>query len=224
MHEEKEIKDKILRKAEEMFYQYGYTRVTMDEIATDLSISKKTLYKFFPSKELLLKEMVFCMKCEVTDFVDQLWADKETDFVEKLKKLMNFLGKQNSKLRGPLLTDLQKHIPDIWQEIQDFRNKHALNKFSELLKEGVERGVFRKDISQQLIVLTYVNSIRMINPDVLSQLPYTANQFFEAVIKVIFEGILTEDARKKYLSISGEMTPEIPVTPVLNSMENNNYQ
>lgn len=221
MHEEKEIRDKILRKAEDMFYQYGYTKVTMDEIASDLSISKKTLYKFYPGKEQLLREIVFCMKCEVTDFVDELWADKEIDFVDKLKKLMNFLGKQTSKLRGPLLNDLQKNIPEIWNEIQEFRNKHALEKFSELLKEGVDKGVFRKDISQQLIVLTYVNSVRMINPEVLSQLPYTANQFFEAIIKVIFEGILTEEARKKYLSSSEIIEQENTVTPALNSLDNN---
>ncbi len=205
MHEEKEIKDKILHKAEEMFYQYGYTRVTMDEIAAGLSISKKTLYKFYPSKELLLKEMVFIMKCEVTDFVDELWRDKEIDFVEKLKKLMNFLGKQTSKLRGPLLQDLQKHIPEIWNDIQEFRNSHALERFSELLKEGVEKGVFRKDISQQLIVLTYVNSIRMINPEVLSQLPYTANQFFEAVIRVILKEFLLKKQGKNIYQYRGMM-------------------
>jgi AcrR family transcriptional regulator len=223
MHEEKEIKDKILKKAEEMFYQYGYTKVKMDEIAEDLSISKKTLYKFYPSKELLLKEMLFCMKCEVSDFVDELFADKEMDFVVKLKTLMTFLGKQTSKLRGPLLHDLQKNIPHIWEDIQEFKNKHALEKFSELLQEGIQKGVFRKDISQQMIVLTYVNSMRMISPEVLAQVPYTANQFFEAIIGIIFEGILTEQARKKYLSFHGEVKPEVPVTPVLNSLDNNNY-
>ena len=75
--EENEIKVKILHKAEEMFLQFGFSRVTMEEIAMELGMSKKTLYRFFPGKEQLLKEMINGMKCKFEDYVKQLWGNNE---------------------------------------------------------------------------------------------------------------------------------------------------
>lgn len=205
MHEEKEIKDRILSQAEQLFLQFGYSKVTMDEIAASLGMSKKTLYKFFPGKEALVKEMITTMKCSIDDHIDFVWNNQEMDFMDKLKSVMNFIGKQTTKLHGPLLEDLHKNIPEVWQEIHDFRKANAVKRFTTFINEGVEKGVFRKDIDKQLIVLFYLHAIQgLINPETLSQLPYSANQVFDAIIRIIFEGILTEEGRQEYLSYNTE--------------------
>jgi AcrR family transcriptional regulator len=205
MHEEKEIKERILNQAEQLFLQFGYSKVTMDEIAASVGMSKKTLYKFFPGKEALVKDMITTMKCAVDDYINSIWANEQMGFMDKLKSVMNFIGKQSTKLHGPLLEDLHKNIPEIWEEIHDFRQANAVQRFSLFLFEGIEKGVFRKDLDRQLIILFYLHAIRgMINPDTLSQLPYSANQVFDSVIRIIFEGILTEEGRKEYLSYENE--------------------
>ncbi len=201
MYEDKEIKERILAKSEEMFTQFGYSKVKMEEIATGLGISKKTLYKFFPSKENLVREMLDSRRCDVENHIAELWMDESQDFVGKLKKLMDYVGKQTSKINGPLLWDLQRNIPEIWDEIQKFRKEKSWKKVSELIEEGIEKGIFRKDINQQLALLMYFNSVHsIINPESLAQLPFSANQAFETIIKIMFEGILTEEGRAKYLS------------------------
>jgi AcrR family transcriptional regulator len=205
MHEEKEIKERILNQAEQMFIQFGYSKVTMDEIAASLGMSKKTLYKFFPGKEALVKEMITSMKCSIDDHIEYVWNNSDMEFMDKLKSVMNFIGKQTTKLHGPLLEDLHKNIPEVWQEIHDFRKANAVKRFTVFINEGVEKGVFRKDIDRQLIVLFYLHAIQgLINPETLSQLPYSANQVFDAVIRIIFEGILTEEGRQEYLSYNTE--------------------
>lgn len=205
MHEEKEIKERILSQAEQMFIQFGYSKVTMDEIAASLGMSKKTLYKFFPGKEALVKEMITSMKCTIDDHIEFVWSNQEMDFMDKLKSVMNFIGKQTTKLHGPLLEDLHKNIPEVWKEIHDFRKANAVKRFTTFINEGVEKGVFRKDIDRQLIVLFYLHAIQgLINPETLSQLPYSANQVFDAIIRIIFEGTLTEEGRKEYLSYNNE--------------------
>ncbi len=207
MHEEKEIRERILNQAEELFLQFGYSKVTMDEIAASLGMSKKTVYKFFPGKESLVKEMITSMKCSIDDHIEEVWSNKEMDFMDKLKSVMNFIGKQTTKLHGPLLEDLHKNIPEVWQEIHDFRKANAVKRFTVFINEGVERGVFRQDIDKQLIILFYLHAIQgLINPETLSQLPYSANQVFDAVIRIIFEGILTEEGRQEYLSYNTEET------------------
>ena len=201
MADELDIKDRILTRAEEMFLRFGYSKVTMDEIAANLGMSKKTLYKFFPSKEELVREIIYKMRCGVKDYIDDLLANDEMDFVEKLKRLMNLIGNQSSKLQGPLLEDLHRNIPEVWQQINEFRKENVRQKFTQLINMGIEKGIFRKDVDQRLIVLTYSSAIQgLINPEILSQMPFSVEQVFESVIKIIFSGIFTEEGRIKYNS------------------------
>jgi AcrR family transcriptional regulator len=200
MAEEREIRERILNKAREMFTQFGYSRVTMDEVAAELGMSKKTLYKFFPGKEQLIRSIITDVKCEVFQYCDALIQNTEVDFVDKLKQLMNFFTKQAEKFRGPLLHDLQKAVPECWEELNDLRIKHSYQKFNELLAQGKRAGAFRQDIDQQLVLLIFMNAMQsLLNPDVLSQVPYSGNQIFETLIKVIFEGVLSEEGRSKYI-------------------------
>jgi AcrR family transcriptional regulator len=203
--EEKEVKERILHQAGEMFLQFGFSKVTMEEIAVELGMSKKTLYRFFPGKEQLLKEMVTGVRCKLEDYVEELWGNDEMSFLEKLKNLMNYISSQSTAFRGPLAHDLQKNFPQLWEEINESRKTHSLHKFNLLISEGIENGVFRKDIDQQIVVLLFMNVFQgILNPEVLSQLPYTENQVFEFIIRICMEGIFTEEGRNKYLSIKHE--------------------
>jgi AcrR family transcriptional regulator len=199
--EDNELKERILNKAQEVFFQYGYTRVKMDEIADALGISKKTLYKFFEGKENLLREIIERIKLNIRTNCDVICENSNMEFIQKLKTLMDYIAKTSSLLRGPLPEDIQKNHPEIWRDVNEHRKKESLAKFAGLINEGVTSGDFRKDIDQQVIVLAYVNAVSsLINPELLMQLPYTGHQVFEMLIKIIFEGILTDEGRQKYLS------------------------
>lgn len=201
MTEEKDIKLRIAQKADEMFRLYGFSKVTMEEIASNLGISKKTLYKHFSNKDHILKEIVHANKCEVDKFIEDLMAQKKMPFIEKLKIFMNFIAKQAQKLEGPMVHDLMKCNPEVWKDIEEFRSKKAYKHLSQLIEEGVESGIFRKDVDNSVIVVGYVASIHsLINPDVLSKLPISADQAFRDILKILFEGIFTTEGRKKYKS------------------------
>ncbi len=199
MNNDTEVKSKILTHASEMFQRYGFTKITMEEIASELGISKKTLYKNFSNKEHILKEIINEAKCEITSFVEDLIHNKKIDFIEKLKMFMNFLIKHSSKLNSPMVQELAKNYPKLWDDIQELRKKKALKNFTLLIDEGINLGVFREDINKEVVVLLYISAIHaIINPETLSQLPVSGGQVFENIIKIIFEGILSKDGRKKY--------------------------
>ncbi|MHB8579096.1 MAG: TetR/AcrR family transcriptional regulator [Ignavibacteriaceae bacterium] len=205
MSDEKEIKERIFDKAEQMFFQHGYAKVTMEEIASGLGISKKTLYKFFPSKEHIIRELTNNRICNNQEQINQIWAEEGIDFVVKLKKMMDFIGKQSSKIKGQLSEDLQKNMPDLWNEIHNSQKMNGLEKASELLDKGVENGVFRNDIGKEIILLMFSNAVQgIINPETLSQLPYSSSQAIETIFKVLFEGIFTEEGRSKYISYKND--------------------
>ena len=195
------IKERILTRAEEMFLKSGYSKVTMDKIAFDLGMSKKTLYKFFPSKEELVREIIFKMKCFAHDYIDDIFSVNEMDFIEKLEKLLNLIRILSSKFEGPLLEELYKNIPELWLKINEFRNEYLRQKFTQLIVSGVEKGFFRKDIDHQLIVLICSSAIKgLMNYEILTQIPFSGEQVFENIVKVIFGGFLTKEGRISYNS------------------------
>ena len=205
MIHDNELKLRILTKADELFLKFGFTKVTMDEIAQSLGMSKKTIYKFFKGKKELIFSILDYRKSEVSNYVRDLMKKTDLDFISKLKNLMNFIGTLTVRLNGPMVNDLQKNYPDVWDELMEHRRQHTLKEFGGLIQEGIKEGIFRKDIDQQLIVLIYVNSMhQMLNPETLATIPFTAPQVFDAVITMIFEGIMTEEGREKYCSLTKE--------------------
>jgi len=198
---ENEIRNRILEAATEQFLRFGFTRVTMDEVASGLGMSKKTLYQHFPGKEALLREVMRRRMREIEAGYEGILRDDSLDFVEKLKDLMSFMAVQFSRVGQVFLQDLQKNAPEVWREVETFRGRRASSLFGNLVNEGIQKGMFRADVDQHLLTLLYVSAIQgIINPDALSQLPLSASQAFENIIKIIYEGILTDKARAKYVA------------------------
>ncbi len=194
-----EIKTRIMEKAREWFTRFGFSKVTMDELAEKLGMSKKTLYKYCPSKDKLVREIVETTLKEIEGSCIRILEAHETDFVDKLKQLMAYIAIQYSKMGKELFEDLERNAPDIWKRIDEFRRRRIREDFGQLFKEGIQKGIFRNDVDLELLLLIYSNTIQnVIKPEVLVHLPFSASQVYEAVIKVFFEGILTEESREKY--------------------------
>jgi len=197
--DEKEKRDRILTKAEEMFLQHGYSKVTMEEIAFGLGMSKKTLYRFFGNKETLLRELISEKQCELMEHIDAIWLQQDLDFVGKFRKTLDYFGERSSKVNK--FNDLQKLVPDLWKEIHAFKKEKVLEKIKHVLEIGFESGILRSDLNRDIIILLYTNAVEsLMTPEVLSELPYNGPQVFEAISKIIFEGVLTEEGRRKYIS------------------------
>lgn len=191
-----EIRLRILDGAREKFLRFGFSRVTMDEIASSAGISKKTLYQHFPGKEQLLRTMIRMLMKEVGAGVRKLIMDSKIDFVEKQKRLMTFMGMHLSRIGLPFVQDLKKYNPGLWKEIEDYRRVKIQENLGRNIREGVEKGVFRRDVDSGLLLLMYLTLIQnMVNPDMVSTLNYTPFEMLDAIFKVMFEGILTDKAR-----------------------------
>lgn len=171
----------------------------MEELALELGMSKKTLYKHFPQKTVLLREVVEMTLSEMRSGVEALLNDETAPFTVRLQKLLRFVGVHASKfLQRDFLTDLQRNAPAIWSHIEAFRKEMIHTRFARLIRQGVEQGVFRSDVDQELVVLIYFSLVQnIINPATLSNLPFTTKQVFDSIIKLLLEGLLTEGARSQ---------------------------
>jgi AcrR family transcriptional regulator len=193
---EVEDKQRIVDVASRRFMENGITKVTLDEIAGELGMSKKTMYKFFPSKEDLLKTVVHAMMNALRVRVEAV-VNSDKPFVEKAPELLALIGRQISIMSKQFLFDLQRFTPQLWKEIDDFRRQRILTNVRKIFIQAQQEGIFRKDFDIELFILVFISSVQgIVNPQTLSQQSFSAEEALRGIFKIIFEGAMTEEARK----------------------------
>lgn len=195
------VKKRILDKVRDLFFKRGFSRVTMDELASELGISKKTLYNHFSGKAEMLELVVQDLKLEVTNGVDRIMLQEELDFKEKLVSILSFTGKILGNLEPEFLIDLKKSNPEVSKELEEYKREAAFNRFSFLLDEGIKKGYVRPDVNKSMAVLVYASLIEMaMSPEYISQLPedlkrdvpFSTTEIFKGMVLVMLKGILNE--------------------------------
>jgi AcrR family transcriptional regulator len=193
---ELEDKQRIVAVASKQFMENGISKVTLDEVATELGMSKKTMYKFFPSKEDLLKTIVHTMMNGVRLRVEAV-INSDKPFVEKAPDLLAIIGHQISIMSKQFLFDLQRFTPQLWKEIDEFRRERILTSVRKMFIQAQQEGVFRKDLDIELFILVFTSSVQgIVNPQTLSQQSFSAQEALHGIFRIIFEGAMTEEARK----------------------------
>jgi AcrR family transcriptional regulator len=219
MTENMEIKARIAEAARKKFLRYGFSRVTTDEIARDLGISKKTLYRHYPTKRLLLEAAIARTEQEIQEGIEALLRDKRLDVLEKAARLLALVGGQISRVERPFLEDLQRKAPEVWKGIAEFRRRVVFPLMGRLIREGVRSGTFRKDLDLRLLVPLYFSVFQnTCTPEVLSQLPCSPAEVFQSLFSLLFQGMLTEEARRDYATRRKLFRPKQGILLPLNQL------
>ena len=193
-----EIRERIISFAREHFMHEGFSKVTLDEIATELGMSKKTLYKYFEDKEDLLRAGIEENLRKIAHEIDAITAT-EGSFAEKLARVMMLIGKQMSRLSRGAMLDMQKFTPDLWKQIEAFRREQIFNKIGRMIAQARKENIFRSHVNEQILSLMIINCVQgILNPEVLSQNSFSAEEAFNIIFRTIFEGALTDEARKNF--------------------------
>ena len=129
-----ELRERILERSRDEFLTRGFSKVTLDEIASNLGISKKTLYKFYPSKEELLRASLHAMMRSAGWELERI-ASSEKPLVEKLASALMLVGKYVSRIRGETITDLQRFVPSLWKELDEYRQEQIINRLVRMLQQ-----------------------------------------------------------------------------------------
>ncbi len=187
---------RIVAAARDLFLHRGFVRVTGDDIAAELGISKATLYREFRSKEDILRAVVHAFMAEMSGGVDSLIRDDALNFVEKLARLLAFFGGRLSQLGTLFIRDIQRSAPAVWREIEEFRRDKIIVNFKTILAAGRCQGLFRGDIDMDLLLNMFLKLVEeFVSPAETFRSGRSPAATFESVIKVFFQGILTDKGR-----------------------------
>ena len=180
----------IIHAASELFFTHGYRRVTVDEIAAALGISKKTLYKHFASKEDLLLAVTETFYTEIQAGIDTLHTDPSLNFQARFNGFVQLLEQKGAQI-GPLIrNDIRVHAPDVWRRVEELRQQVIFGELRRLIAEGQVNGAFRSEID--LALHTALLTIWMeaaANSDILARFSVSASDVVRTILDIYLHGI-----------------------------------
>lgn len=148
------MKDQILTKATEMFLTLGFKSVTMDDIATEMGISKKTIYQHFSNKDALVKTVTTNLFETISCGIDAIiLADKNP--IEELFSIKEFVMQNLKDENTSPIYQLQKYYPKIHKSLMIKQFEKMGSCVIENLEKGIQLGLFRNDIHKELIARFY---------------------------------------------------------------------
>ncbi len=192
------VRQRIVAGARRHFLAQGFRAVTMDDLAAELGMSKKTLYVHFPGK-LALLEAVFDDKFrEVERELGDVAGAYASDFPRALQQMLACIRKQMEEVQPPFLRDVRRGAPELFRQVEVRRRGLIQHHFGRLLAEGRRAGIIRKDVPPRLIVEILLGAVEAImNPPKLSELDVTPKAGFSSILAVVLEGIVIRKGRSQ---------------------------
>jgi AcrR family transcriptional regulator len=187
---------RIITAARRHFFAHGFRSVTMDDLAEELGMSKKTLYASFPGKLALLRAVLFDKFRSVESDLDQVTAPVSTDVLAALHGLLACMQRHTEEIQPPFVRDIRREAPEVFKTVEDQRRKIIQRYFGKIFEEGRRAGIIRKDIPARLMIEMLVGVTEAImNPPKMAELGLTPQTGYVSVVTVILEGLLTEKGR-----------------------------
>jgi hypothetical protein len=152
------MKDKIISKATELFLKLGFKSVTMDDIANEMCISKKTIYKFFCNKEILIAESTEMVHKTIHESINTIAAKNYNAIQENFEIRKMFKEMFKSGEASPAY-QLKKHYPEIYHTVMSREINECNTVFKQNIEKGIQQGLYRKNLDIDIYVGFYYTLI-----------------------------------------------------------------
>ena len=197
MAEQVTEKEKILFFTHAKFITEGFYKTTMDEIAKDLQISKKTIYKHFDSKETLLEEVCNMRIAYMTEKIDDI-IDTNEDSVTKFLKIINLHKSLMMNCSNLWFKDLQVHAPGCLTKINEVREIKLMNILTRLVEQGKkEKSVTH--VPTQILITAMLGAVDSVTrSEFILNAKYSFHDVIRITAEIFFNGILTDSGKEKY--------------------------
>lgn len=151
----------LLERVNDVFVKYGMKKVTMDDMAKHLNVSKKTLYKYVKNrKELVLKSTIFHIQRE-EQRIHTIQALK-LDPIAEHHELAKFVVQTMTNMNPQVHHDLEHHFQDSWEVLSDYFNDFVFKSILENLERGQKEGYYHNEFSAEIIARFFASRVDII--------------------------------------------------------------
>jgi AcrR family transcriptional regulator len=190
-------RQRIVAAARAHFFSHGFRSVTMDDLAEELGISKKTLYAHFPGKFDLLEAVLADKLAGVETTLKQVTRAHPDNFPATLRALLADTHRELDEIKPPFVRDMRQKAPDIFKIVERRRAALIQRYMGKFFVDGQRLGMIRKDVPVKLIIeilLALVQSI--MNPPKMEELGMMPKEGYAGILRIVLEGALTPKGRK----------------------------
>lgn len=193
-----ERKLQILKNVGTLYLKFGIRGVTMDDVATEFGISKKTLYQYFNDKEDLVNQVIdYYLKNPVF----RLNSEKSGNSIDHYFALRQHVAKMIKHFNNNLEFELKKTYPELYKKVHKFKRERIYNDTLESLHDGIKEGLIRPEIDTDMVAKLQVGRMLCtLNPDnkIFSEEEITTIKLFDEMMDYHIHAICTENGIKYY--------------------------
>jgi len=181
----------VIAAARREFFLHGFRRVSMDDLASDLRMSKKTLYGCFPSKSLLVEAVLKDKFHEVEKDLGRLAAEDSSNMEGAIQRFLHRVQRHTSEIHPSFVRDLGRESPDLFRIVEHRRRRLIRRHVAALFNKGRKAGLIRKDISVVLLIEILLGAVEAIMiPSRVTELGLTLEKGYSTIIRVVLEGAM----------------------------------
>lgn len=192
-----ELREKIIDAARQKFFSDGFVKTSIDEIARDFHISKKSIYKYFKSKDDLLTTVVKDFAGKVTEEIIRI-MENDKNSVEKLIDVLMLIQNSMRSISLKYFEDIRKHKPKLLNYIENFRKENLEKIVNLTIQKGKEEGFF-EDVDPEIVFRIFYGAVNnVLIPDFLISHPVSKDDAVKKTFDILLNGILTSEGKKVY--------------------------
>jgi AcrR family transcriptional regulator len=182
---------RIVHKAHDLFMRYGIRSISMDEIASQLGMSKKTIYQFYADKDAVVEAV---MQLEIENDCVQCTAhrNQSENAVHEVFLATDMIMEMMSTLNPAIIYDLQKYHHNSYQTFSQHKNTFLYNTLKTNLERGIKEELYREDINAEIIAKLKIESIfSTFNTEVFPPGKYNLVTLVQSITDIYLYGTCT---------------------------------
>ncbi|MEO6220560.1 MAG: TetR/AcrR family transcriptional regulator [Ginsengibacter sp.] len=199
-----EVKDRIKQKADELFRRYGIRSITMDEIANQLGISKKTIYQSFADKDELVDEVISDLllynkeRCNKDRF-------KAISAIQEVFLAMEMVEEMFENMNPTILFDLERNHPQTFNKFQHHKHSFLFMVIRENIERGKKEELYRADINTDVVAKIRLETMMLpFDPEIFPKTKFSLVDLEQQMIEYYLFGIASLKGYKLILKYKKE--------------------
>jgi AcrR family transcriptional regulator len=194
-----QFKVEILDRVRDLFFKYGVRSMSMDDICKEIGISRKKIYSIFTSKNDLVEKLLELERGNFEIIFDTDRFDGEVNAIDILLMVSKEVSNKFTDVSPSMTFDLKKYYPDIYHRHIEERIEFIFDKIKINLEKGIKQGVYRDDLSVELISRLYIRRLMDLHdPEIFPVEKFSFQTIFDVMFENFIRGIANEKGIEYY--------------------------
>jgi len=195
----------LLLRIRDLLFLYGTKSITLDDIASRMGISKKTIYSCCPDKKNLVDRIVVDYLSSHRAEAERVRAESR-HAIDEVLQMARLARARMEQVSPAFLFDLNKYYPDIWARFEQYRTHEIFGQVVDVIKRGQQEGLFRTDLDTEIVAAMHLQHIRLLTePGQQPRPERPVGDLIRHIISIFLQGIVT----RKGLDVMSQLEKNI---------------